>query len=58
MLFRFCIPSILKTLESGYDYVAYIGIDEGDRLAQPQFLEVFDKFKQVNFEAKPHIIPK
>jgi hypothetical protein len=32
-LMIFCLPSIVATMESAYNYTVYIGIDKGDYLA-------------------------
>ena len=49
---RFCLPSIVATMESVYNYTVYIGIDKGVylRTTEPTILHTFPFVKSVHVE--------
>ena len=51
-LMRFCLPSIVATMESVYNYTVYIGIDKGDylRTVEAKILHKFPFVKSVHVE--------
>jgi len=51
-LMRFCLPSIVDTIESVYNYTVYIGIDKGDylRTVEAKILQKFPFVKSVHVE--------
>ena len=51
-LIRFCLPSIVATMESVYNYTVYIGIDKGDylRTVEAKIVHKFPFVKSVHVE--------
>ena len=49
-LIRFCLPSIVATMESVYNYTVYIGIDKGDylRTVEAKIVHKFPFVKSVH----------
>jgi hypothetical protein len=51
-LMRFCLPSIVATMESVYNYTVYLGIDTGDylRTVEAKIIHKFPLVKSVHVE--------